>query len=76
MSVINAQVGGEGFHVGCDWSRLSFSPDASYVTCGAGDGAVISPSTLAKHFMLVPQLFQRIQLTFPGPYLVGSHRGL
>jgi len=34
------QVGGEGFHVGCDWSRLSFSPDASYVTCGAGDGAV------------------------------------
>lgn len=34
------QVGGEGFHVGCDWCRLSFSPDASYVTCGAGDGAV------------------------------------
>jgi len=34
------QVGGEGFHVGCDWSRLSFSPDSSYVCCGAGDGAV------------------------------------
>jgi len=34
------QVGGEGFHVGCDWSRLAFSPDSSYVTCGAGDGAV------------------------------------
>ena len=46
------QVGGEGFHVGCDWCRLSFSPDASYVTCGAGDGAVSSSVfQLLKRFL-------------------------
>eukprot|EP00088_Acartia_fossae_P061192 TRINITY_DN7347_c0_g1_i12.p1 TRINITY_DN7347_c0_g1~~TRINITY_DN7347_c0_g1_i12.p1 ORF type:complete len:548 (-),score=133.97 TRINITY_DN7347_c0_g1_i12:709-2352(-) len=30
----------DGFHVGCDWNRLSFSPDGQFLAAGAGDGAV------------------------------------
>lgn len=26
----------DGFHVGCDWSRISFSPDGEYICAGAG----------------------------------------
>jgi len=32
--------GADGFHVGCDWSRISFSPDGEYIAAGAGDGNV------------------------------------
>ena len=27
---------GEEFHVGCDWSRISFSPDGQYISAGTG----------------------------------------
>ena len=27
---------GEGFHVGCDWNRISFSPDGEFIAAGAG----------------------------------------
>lgn len=30
----------EGFHVGADYSRAVFSPDATYVAAGSGDGSV------------------------------------
>ena len=30
----------EGFKVGCDWTRATFSPDGEYVACGANDGLV------------------------------------
>jgi len=33
-------VGGEGFHVGCDWSRVSLSPSAEEVVAGGGEGGV------------------------------------
>ena len=33
-------VGGEGFHVGCDWSRVSLSPSAEEVVGGGGEGGV------------------------------------
>jgi len=33
-------VGGEGFHVGCDWSRVSLSPSAEEVVAGHGEGGV------------------------------------
>lgn len=31
---------GDGFHVGADYTRAAFSPDASYVAAGSGDGTV------------------------------------
>ncbi|KAG0726706.1 Autophagy-related protein 16-1 [Chionoecetes opilio] len=31
---------GDGFHVGADYTRATFSPDATYVAVGSGDGAV------------------------------------
>ncbi|XP_042210496.1 autophagy-related protein 16-1-like [Homarus americanus] len=31
---------GDGFHVGTDYTRATFSPDAMYVAAGTGDGAV------------------------------------
>jgi len=31
-------VGGDGFHVGCDWSRVSLSPSAEEVVGGGGEG--------------------------------------
>ncbi|XP_076258920.1 autophagy-related 16 isoform X2 [Rhynchophorus ferrugineus] len=30
----------EGFKVGCDWARATFSPDGQYVAVGSADGAV------------------------------------
>ena len=33
-------VGGEGFHVGCDWSRVSLSPSGEEVVGGGGEGGV------------------------------------
>ncbi|XP_060526164.1 autophagy-related protein 16-1 isoform X2 [Cylas formicarius] len=30
----------DGFKVGCDWARASFSPDGQYVAVGSGDGSV------------------------------------
>lgn len=30
----------EGFKVGCDWSRATFSPDGKYVAVGSADGNV------------------------------------
>ncbi|KAH1006056.1 hypothetical protein HUJ04_006938 [Dendroctonus ponderosae] len=30
----------EGFKVGCDWSRATFSPDGQYVAVGSSDGSV------------------------------------
>ncbi|XP_030756725.1 autophagy-related protein 16-1 isoform X2 [Sitophilus oryzae] len=30
----------EGFKVGCDWSRATFSPDGQFVAVGSADGAV------------------------------------
>ena len=33
-------VGGEGYHVGCDWSRVSLSPSAEYVVGGGGEGGL------------------------------------
>lgn len=30
----------EGFKVGCDWARVSFSPDGQYVAVGSADGGV------------------------------------
>lgn len=30
----------EGFKVGCDWSRATFSPDGQYVAVGSADGSV------------------------------------
>jgi len=33
-------VGGEGFHVGCDWSRVSLSPSAEEVVGGGDQGSV------------------------------------
>ena len=35
-----ATVGGDGFLVGCDWSRVSFSPSAEEVVAGSGEGNV------------------------------------
>jgi len=32
--------GSEGFHVGCDWSQVCFSPDNEHIVSGSGDGAV------------------------------------
>ncbi|KAK8400462.1 hypothetical protein O3P69_003253 [Scylla paramamosain] len=31
---------GDGFHVGADYTRATFSPDATYVAVGSGDGAL------------------------------------
>lgn len=31
---------GDGFHVGADYTRATFSPDATYVGVGSGDGSV------------------------------------
>ncbi|KAK3862513.1 hypothetical protein Pcinc_031629 [Petrolisthes cinctipes] len=31
---------GDGFHVGADYTRATFSPDATYVAVGSGDGSV------------------------------------
>ncbi|KAK8744722.1 hypothetical protein OTU49_000582, partial [Cherax quadricarinatus] len=33
---------GDGFHVGADYTRATFSPDASYVAAGSGDGGVFT----------------------------------
>jgi autophagy-related protein 16 len=30
----------EGFQVGCDWTRATFSPDSEYVTVGSGNGKI------------------------------------
>jgi len=30
----------DGFQVGCDWARASFSPDSEYVSVGSSDGSV------------------------------------
>ncbi|XP_063243910.1 autophagy-related protein 16-1-like [Bacillus rossius redtenbacheri] len=30
----------DGFKVGCDWSRATFSPDSNYIACGSSDGSV------------------------------------
>lgn len=30
----------DGFKVGCDWARATFSPDGQYVAVGSADGAV------------------------------------
>lgn len=30
----------DGFKVGCDWSRATFSPDGQYVAVGSADGSV------------------------------------
>jgi len=39
MSILR-QLESDGFHTSCDWSRVSFSPDGSYLAAGGGDGAV------------------------------------
>lgn len=31
---------GDGFHVGADYTRATFAPDATYVAVGSGDGTV------------------------------------
>ena len=33
-------LGGDGYHVGCDWSRVSLSPSAEYVVGGGGEGGL------------------------------------
>lgn len=30
----------DGFKVGCDWARASFSPDGQYIAVGSSDGSV------------------------------------
>lgn len=30
----------DGFKVGCDWARATFSPDGQYVAVGSSDGSV------------------------------------
>ena len=37
-----ASVGGaeQGYHVGCDWSRVSLSPSADHVVGGGGEGGL------------------------------------
>jgi len=30
----------DDFHVGCDWSRISLSPDKRFVSAGAGEGSI------------------------------------
>lgn len=44
----------DGFHVGCDWSRVTFSPDGEFVAAGSGDGTVYvwSVSTRSLHSTL------------------------
>jgi len=37
--VINTLVG-DGYHVGCDWSRICLSPSADYVVGGGGEGGI------------------------------------
>jgi len=39
-SSVLCSMSADGFHVGCDWSRLSFSPDGEFVAAGSGDGTV------------------------------------
>ena len=36
MNTVVGTYSEEGFHVGCDWSRVSFSPDGEFVAAGAG----------------------------------------
>ena len=35
-----ATLGGEGYHVGCDWSRVCLSPSADHVVGGGGEGGL------------------------------------
>ncbi|XP_059621761.1 autophagy-related protein 16-1 [Phlebotomus argentipes] len=40
MSHVVKSFSHDGFKVGCDWSRVSFSSDATYIAAGSADGAV------------------------------------
>ncbi|XP_049821111.1 autophagy-related protein 16-1 isoform X2 [Aethina tumida] len=40
MNQIVTSFSSEGFKVGCDWSRATFSPDGQYVAVGSADGGV------------------------------------
>ena len=33
-------LGGDGFHVGCDWSRVSLSPTGDHLAGGGGEGGL------------------------------------
>jgi len=40
MTSVVGTYGSEGFHVGCDWTQVCFSPDNEHIVAGSGDGAV------------------------------------
>ena len=49
----NAMIGffvAEGFHVGCDWSRISFSPDGDYIAAGTGEAGNSGKLTMEQIF--------------------------
>ena len=39
MNTVVGTYAAEGFHVGCDWSRVSFSPDGEFLAAGGGESS-------------------------------------
>jgi autophagy-related protein 16 len=40
MNTVVGNYSAEGYHVGCDWSRVSFSPDGEFLAAGGGEQIV------------------------------------
>ncbi|XP_001603536.3 autophagy-related protein 16 isoform X2 [Nasonia vitripennis] len=40
MKMIVASFSADGFKVGCDWTRATFSPDGQYAAVGSSDGSI------------------------------------